>query len=89
MAASSPCAPLGPFGQIGALGVGCDQMGVAVDALPRSHRSIRTQSGAPVGVAILGRPLFDARRVDAASVRANGVEASPRGSGMNATHPTT
>jgi hypothetical protein len=86
LASTSPCAPLGPHGQIGAFGIGCDRMGVAVDALPKSQRPINRKAAAPVSVAILGRALFDAGRVDAASVRANGVSPAPRGNGTNSTH---
>ncbi|HET9326826.1 MAG TPA: right-handed parallel beta-helix repeat-containing protein [Candidatus Eisenbacteria bacterium] len=86
VASLSPCGPQGPYGQIGARGVGCNRMGVAVDALPRSHRWINTQSKAGVGIAILGQRLFDSRRVDAASVLANGMAASPRPNGAHATH---
>jgi hypothetical protein len=66
LASGSRCAPSGPYGQIGALGVGCDLMTVRVDV--QSH-PINLSSNAPVEAAILGHRLFDPRRVDPSTVR--------------------
>jgi hypothetical protein len=79
VAASSPCATSGPYGQIGALGVGCDVMTVPLDV--RSH-PINPRSNAPVEAAILGHRLFDPRRVDVATVRL--AEAAPALRGRSA-----
>jgi hypothetical protein len=78
VAASSPCAPSSPYGQIGALGVGCSVMTVPVDV--QSHQ-INLRSNAPVEAAILGHRLFDPHRVDPSTVRLAGAAPSPRGSG--------
>jgi len=86
VATTSPCSPLGQFGQIGAFGADCDRMGVTVDALPKTRRAINPRSAAPVEVAILGQPLFDAHRVDASTVRVNGVGPSSRAQGTSAVH---
>lgn len=86
VATASPCAPTGPFGQTGALGVGCDVMAAAVDALRESRNSINTSSKTPVVVAILGHALFDAGRIDPSRVRADGAAAAPRGNGRKSTH---
>jgi hypothetical protein len=82
VAASSPCAPSGPYGQIGALGVGCDVMTVPVDV--QSHQ-VNLRSNAPVEAAILGHRLFDPHRVDPSTVRLAGATPSPRGSGGTTT----
>ncbi|HET9326185.1 MAG TPA: right-handed parallel beta-helix repeat-containing protein [Candidatus Eisenbacteria bacterium] len=76
LASHSPCAPSGPYGQIGALGVGCEVMNVPVDV---QSRPINLRSNAPVEAAILGDRLFDPHRVDPSTVRLAGVAPSPRG----------
>lgn len=76
VAGSSPCAPTGPYGQIGAFGVGCDAMTVPLDV--QSH-TINLSSNASVQAAILGHRLFDPRRVDPLTVRLAGAMQSPRG----------
>jgi hypothetical protein len=82
VASSSPCAPTGPYGQIGALGVGCDAMTVPVDV---QSQPINVRSNASVEAAILGTRLFDPHRVDPATVRLSGAAPSPRGSGRTST----
>jgi len=83
VASSSPCAPSGPYGQIGALGVGCDVMTVGVDVQPSSNNTINLRSNAPVNAAILGHRLFDPHRVDPSTVRLAGAPPSSRGAGTS------
>ena len=79
VASSSPCAPSGPHGQIGAFGVGCEFMSVPVDVQPRGGQAINLHSNAHVEAAILAHRLFDPQRVDPATVRLAGAPPSPRG----------
>ncbi|MBI1797085.1 MAG: right-handed parallel beta-helix repeat-containing protein [Candidatus Eisenbacteria bacterium] len=69
LASSSPCAATGPFGPIGALGVGCDISRIAVQVNKDRARG-------DLAVALLGDPLFDALGVDPGSVTLAG--AAPR-----------
>jgi hypothetical protein len=68
--AASPCAPAGPFGQIGALGVGCDASAVE---LATDRDATPVGGGAPIEIALLGSRLFDVTTVDRASLRLNGA----------------
>jgi hypothetical protein len=76
---SSPCASSGPFGQIGALGVGCDASTVPIDIRPGSPvNSVSRGSKGALPLAILSHGLFDARQVDLTSVRLAGTPADDR-----------
>ena len=74
VASGSPCAPSGPFGQIGALGVGCDVSTVGIDIKPGSPANVvPPNSKGILPVAILSHRLFDARQVDPRSIRLAGA----------------
>jgi hypothetical protein len=77
VASSSPCAPSGPYEQIGSLGVGCDASTVAIDVRPGSSNN-KVHSDGWLPVAILSHRMFDARQVDPASVRLEGASAAER-----------
>ena len=76
----SPCAPSGPFGQIGAFGVGCEFSRVAIDVDAGGHdKRIDLDSNALIWLTILSNPFFDPRTVDVASVRLSGASPVERG----------
>jgi hypothetical protein len=76
VASSSPCAPSGPYGQIGALGVACEASKVTIDVLSGSSPNGINTSRDKWPVGILSHALFDARQVDVSSVRLEGAVAS-------------
>jgi hypothetical protein len=78
----SPCAPSGPYGQIGALGAACEVSRVAIEVDPPGHAAINLNSNAPVAVAVLSNPVFDASAVDLGSITFAGAAPSTREPGV-------
>ena len=72
---ASPCAPSGPFGQIGAFGVGCEASLVRIDVEPgaRHEPAINLRSREKVTFAILSHPLFDPASIDPSTVTLSGA----------------
>jgi hypothetical protein len=69
LAGTSPCSPVGPFGQIGALGVGCESMHVGIDVADGDLLgNLPSKNPGLVSVAVLGSRYFDAGRVNESGV---------------------
>lgn len=69
----SPVGESGPYGLIGALGVGCDAS--RVPARLESRHPVNPAGNAPVRVTLIGHPLIDVERVLTSSVRLAGAYA--------------
>jgi hypothetical protein len=67
---ASPCASTGPYGQIGALGVGCDASKIVVDVFPNQpSRPLPDRGKVPVPAAVLGTRVLDVATLDPLSAR--------------------